>query len=124
MPEWLKGFDLQDLANGVIALILGFVVWIGRQAGRKSSGSKQVEVAGALISGKDAERIIHAIEQNTAASDRATAAADRVASTYQGLRREVGDLRGEMRDLHDQRRDEARNAAEKLVRIEDRTSRG
>lgn len=63
--------SLENVANGIVIIIVGLLSWLGINRGRKTKekeeAPRQVELAGAVIDGKRADQIIEALDRNTAA---------------------------------------------------------
>lgn len=77
----LSEIKLDDVANGILIVIIGLLSWLGINRGRKAAkaeeeapATKPMEIAGALIDSRKAEQLIEAIDRNTEARDRNTEA--------------------------------------------------
>lgn len=67
MPE----LQIHDIANGLLIVIIGVLSWLGINRGRRSKEEEAakpqsaLQVAGALIDGRQADKIVEAINKNT-----------------------------------------------------------
>ena len=77
----LTELKLDDIANGILIVIIGLLSWLGINRGRKAkaedevpSASRPMEIAGALIDSRKADQLIEALDRNTEARERNTEA--------------------------------------------------
>ena len=95
MEELLQADKLANaIAGAVTALIIAGSLlkgWMkaGREKGTGPNGGEIVELAGALIDGKDARALTHALDRNTAALKRCGDATERSADRLEDATREV-----------------------------------
>ena len=93
--------QFQDIAQtlGTIAAILFAALIEFRRRTRATAqpaGGANVEVAGALIDGKQAQAIVAAVIANTAAIERSSEATSRVVESMDEIRRDMADLTREI----------------------------
>lgn len=69
----LSEIKLDDVANGILFVIIGLLSWLGINRGKKAKAAeepvatKPVEIAGALIDSRKADMLIEALDRNTEA---------------------------------------------------------
>lgn len=71
----LAEFKLDDVANGILVIIVGLLSYLGIRGGRKAKAddeapAKPLEIAGALIDSRKADQLIDALDRNTEAMNR------------------------------------------------------
>jgi hypothetical protein len=77
----LTELKLDDVANGILIVIIGLLSWLGINRGRKAkaddelpSATKPMEIAGALIDSRKADQLIEALDRHSQELDRNTEA--------------------------------------------------
>ena len=95
MDELLQADKLANaIAGAITALIIAGSLlkgWMkaGKEKGHGPGGGEVVELAGALIDGKDARALTSALDRNTAALNRCGDATERSADRVQDATREI-----------------------------------
>lgn len=100
MADWLKslGVSLQDVANGLLAIIIGMVVWFGKRSGSKPEAAPHVELAGAVIDNRKANDLVRGFERTAEALDDNTEASRSTAAGIAAIGAEVRAVRDEIRE--------------------------
>jgi len=92
MREWLTNPEwVERLSNSFLVIVTGLGIMVGwRKARPKPEEPKQrLEVAGALIDGKDARALTTSIERNTAATENAAREISRATEQMRDLTTEL-----------------------------------
>lgn len=106
--DWSNVSQVENLANGLLVVIIGILTWLGINRGRSPRRSDVAEVAGAIVDNSSIDRLTAAVEAQTtelvahrvADRDHQTGAKDNAKGIERaliGLTKEVEELRDEVR---------------------------
>lgn len=79
----LTEIKLDDVANGILIIIVGLLSWLGINRGRRAKAeedapaTKPMEIAGALIDSRKADQLIDALDRHSNELERNTEALSR-----------------------------------------------
>ena len=95
--DW-STINFDNLANGLLAVIIGLLSWVGFKGGQKgkSNSSENLELAGAIIDNKKADELIAAFEDHIELLKENTNALRRL---HDRVGEEMSETRSHMRDL-------------------------
>lgn len=97
--DW-STLNFENLANGLLAVIIGLLSWLGFKGGRKDKSgdgkTENMELAGAVIDNKKADQLIEAFED---LGEAIKANSDALRRMHDRVGEEMSETRAHMRDL-------------------------